>query len=1041
MKSSHKIKLNSGLRLFLIIGLILLSVTFVQAAEIEGRWGTGEYVDVYVSGSIAACAALGAGVDIFDISDPAHPVLRANFDTSYNCLGVCINGNRIYAADANAGLHIIDISNLAAPSLLGSYDTQGAQDVLLVGNIAYVANQAMGLYLIDISNPEAPVLSGTFATEIDAERLFISGSTAYIVDVQTGLEIIDISDPLHPRHLTTRLNKDATGIKVTNNIACFSIGWNGVELLDVSNPAAPQLLATIKNGNSYLTKDAFITGKRLFAATTGSGLQIFNITDPAAPALSGSIAINGTPRDLVLAGTTALIACESGGLALFNIAEGVEATEVGRYDHSGEALSVSAAGQTAYLAEDEGNLQIIDISNPQTPTRIGHFDNSAGAQQVQVINGRAYIGANYKFMIVDVGNPAQAVEIGSCSLPDQYCKAIQVDGNRVYIANFSAGLLIIDISDPASPTIIGNYQPGNSIYVFGVQVVGTTAYVGCYSSGLHIVDISNPASPSLIGSYDTPWYAGEVRVAGSTAYVADSFGGLQIINISDPKHPSLRKELKLPRTVDHIQLAGNRVYVTVNGDSTDSIQIIDISDPNQAEVIETIETTGAPAGIYVLNNKAYVAEGSSGRLLIINLGADNHSNIYFPHAACGDGWSTEVALINTGAIEAGGDLRAYDNLGNQIGRAKDITLKARGRWSVGVNYSFYDADIKADKISYLIFRTGSKTIVGYTRFANSQLGYQVALPVNKDDNATFNVSHIASDDNWWTGIALLNTTDATKTLPITFSDGQTKSITLVAHEHKSLSIRNLFNDTAQPRINAAVIAACSGIVGFELFGSIGDIRQLSGISLSDKTENTIYYPHISSTDGWWTGLAAFDPAGVNRALTITPYAKDGRELTKLTVNLAEGIKKYLNSAGAMGLPAGTAWIQIDAASGVTGFELFGNNGNNWLAGYTGVGLKSKKGIFATLEQDSGWTGIALVNSEAENATVILRARDNLGKLIARKDLPLRPHERLMGVVETIFAGDDLSKAHYLSYESNRELVGFQINGSDRLLDALPALKY
>ena len=112
-----------------------------------------------------------------------------------------------------------------------------------------------------------------------------------------------------------------------------------------------------------------------------------------------------------------------------------------------------------------------------------------------------------------------------------------------------------------------------------------------------------------------------------------------------------------------------------------------------------------------------------------------------------------------------------------------------------------------------------------------------------------------------------------------------------------------------------------------------------------------------------------------------------------------------------------------------------------MAGYTGVELKSRRGIFATLEQDNGWTGLALVNTESEAATVTLRARNNRGQLKARKDLTLAPHERLIGLVTTIFAREDISEAHYISYESNRELVGFQINGNGRLLDALPALKY
>ena len=43
--------------------------------------------------------------------------------------------------------------------------------------------------------------------------------------------------------------------------------------------------------------------------------------------------------------------------------------------------------------------------------------------------------------------------------------------------------------------------------LYGVTVVGTTAYVADGDSGLQVIDVSNPASPQIIGSVDTPGYA------------------------------------------------------------------------------------------------------------------------------------------------------------------------------------------------------------------------------------------------------------------------------------------------------------------------------------------------------------------------------------------------------------------------------------------------------------------------------------------------------------------------------------------------------
>ncbi|MFM9161391.1 MAG: hypothetical protein ACKOPK_26675, partial [Dolichospermum sp.] len=85
---------------------------------------------------------------------------------------------------------------------------------------------------------------------------------------------------------------------------------------------------------------------------------------------------------------------------------------------------------------------------------------------------------------------------------------------------------------------MGNYD--TSGYANDVQVVGNYAYVDDHDSGLQIIDISNPATPTLKGNYDTSGWDRGVLVVGNYAYVTN-YGlqlriqidsGLQIIDIS-----------------------------------------------------------------------------------------------------------------------------------------------------------------------------------------------------------------------------------------------------------------------------------------------------------------------------------------------------------------------------------------------------------------------------------------------------------------------------------------------------------------------------
>ena len=92
---------------------------------------------------------------------------------------------------------------------------------------------------------------------------------------------------------------------------------------------------------------------------------------------------------------------------------------------------------------------------------------------------------------------------------------------------YSAGLRIIDISDVANPTELGDYDtPGNAR---DVTATGNYAYVADEYQGLRIIDVSDPAHPVQVGLYDTLGEAYGVAVAGGYAYVADGSGGLVIL--------------------------------------------------------------------------------------------------------------------------------------------------------------------------------------------------------------------------------------------------------------------------------------------------------------------------------------------------------------------------------------------------------------------------------------------------------------------------------------------------------------------------------
>ena len=431
-------------------------------------------------------------------------------------------------------------------------------------------------------------------------------------------------------------------------------------------------------------------------------------------------------------------------------------------------------------------------------------------------------------------------------------------------------------------------------------------------------------------------------------------------------------------------------------------------------------------------NSAGTSYGSD---LTFTTSTTDFSAVYFPHIASDIGdWETEICVINTSDCQAiSGVFKAYNDSGTHVSEDIAVTLAPYGRREITVGDEFTSP---AD-IGYIVFESDYGAVAGYTKFY-IEGHYRVAIPAVSDSEINTNdiyISHIASDENWGTGVSLLNTTSSPKTLTIEFDDGQTKTVSLTGNEHKVFTIKGLFDGQSQPEIQSGVIKDATGVIGLELFVN-NPLNWMSGILLKDDTTISIYYPHTAIENGWGTGIVAYNPSDTPCDITITPYTAAGAAL--ITTDVPIGSKgKYIGTVSSLGLPAGTAWLQIEATSPITGFELFART--KLLGGYTGVGITGTEGVFAKLEKD-GATGIAFVNIENSSAVVTLTAYNDSGTVITTETIDLNAHEKVVDIPENIFTGD-ISNATYITYSSDKEVVGFQLNASSdgMMLDALPGM--
>ena len=154
-------------------------------------------------------------------------------------------------------------------------------------------------------------------------------------------------------------------------------------------------------------------------------------------------------------------------------------------------------------------------------------------------------------------------------------------GARLYVADAFGGLRIMDITNAAKPTEVGNYTVPDG-HAQSLAIIGSIAYIADIYHGVHIVDVSTPAQPQRVALYSPMGYAHAVAVSGSYAYVAGETYGLRVIDLADPANPQEVVDLATDGLAVTVAVSGNTAYVGTFFSSSSrhcNLYAVDISDP------------------------------------------------------------------------------------------------------------------------------------------------------------------------------------------------------------------------------------------------------------------------------------------------------------------------------------------------------------------------------------------------------------------------------------------------------------------------------
>ncbi|MDW8114046.1 MAG: T9SS type A sorting domain-containing protein [candidate division WOR-3 bacterium] len=320
-----------------------------------------------------------------------------------------------------------------------------------------------------------------------ASRIIIKENIYYGI-YACALLIYDVSNPQLPRKIFKyHIPCYNHGVLLRDTIA-FLFYANGILILSITNPNNPKKILFYTDSTCYSKffwmEDGYIKDDTILI-TTGDYLNVFNISDIRNPFLLTTVGVLFT-HDIFVYGNYAYVAGNQDGLLIYDISDILRPTLIGRFPVDGQVwhIFVDSIRNKAYLASSMDGLLIVNIANPRNPYLLGRYQNTNPDNLcigVAARNDTVYLGYERGLEILDCRRPTAIRRI--YYNPDIRVEKIYFKENRAYIAGRYAGVYILDISNFASPRIIGYYNTHavcNEVEVDDRGLIHAATYMGYF---------------------------------------------------------------------------------------------------------------------------------------------------------------------------------------------------------------------------------------------------------------------------------------------------------------------------------------------------------------------------------------------------------------------------------------------------------------------------------------------------------------------------------------------------------------------------------
>jgi choice-of-anchor B domain-containing protein len=156
---------------------------------------------------------------------------------------------------------------------------------------------------------------------------------------------------------------------------------------------------------------------------------------------------------------------------------------------------------------------ILSLTNPAAPTLLGTWDvggyPASYAHDSFQRGDTLFLAAIYagRVRVLDTSDPALPVEVTSWAYPGAFTHNIWPDstGTVLYVTDEVNGqpLKVFDISDVMNPQLVNAFTSNPDAIVHNAHVLGHELYLANYTEGVRILDVTDPVHPAEFATADS----------------------------------------------------------------------------------------------------------------------------------------------------------------------------------------------------------------------------------------------------------------------------------------------------------------------------------------------------------------------------------------------------------------------------------------------------------------------------------------------------------------------------------------------------------